>query len=85
MSKKRTALLLLPLALLITTPAYAYLDGGTGSIMLQGLLAGIAGALAVLRLYWAKVKSFFSRKPSATQVQVGEHPSNDQSERPPSS
>ena len=42
------------------TPAHAYLDPGTGSMMLQVLLGGIAGGLVVGRLYWQKIKSFFS-------------------------
>jgi hypothetical protein len=40
-------------------PAYAYLDPTTGSILLQGLLAGIAGVVVVARLYWARLKAFF--------------------------
>jgi hypothetical protein len=39
--------------------AHAYLDPGTGSILVQSLLAGIAGAVAVLSLYWQRVKAFF--------------------------
>jgi hypothetical protein len=39
--------------------ANAYLDPGTGSILVQSLLAGIAGAAAVLSLYWQRVKAFF--------------------------
>lgn len=39
-------------------PAHAYLDPGTGSIILQSLLAGIAVAIGVLRLYWQRFKSF---------------------------
>ncbi len=46
--------------IIATDQVYAYLDPGTGSILLQGLLAGIAGGLVVLRLYWAKVKEFLS-------------------------
>jgi len=42
------------------TPAHAYLDPGTGSMMLQVLLGAIAGGLVVGRLYWQKIKSFFS-------------------------
>jgi len=42
----------------LTTPAYAYLDPGTGSVMVQGLLAGFAGVLAILKLYWQRVKNF---------------------------
>ncbi len=44
---------------LISAPAYAYLDPGTGSVLLQGLLAGFAGVIAVLKLYWRRVKQFF--------------------------
>jgi hypothetical protein len=44
-----------------TAPAHAYLDPTTGSILLQGLLAGVAGATVVLRLYWGRVKAFFRR------------------------
>ncbi len=45
---------------LSTGTGHAYLDPGTGSMLLQGLIAGIAGGLVVLRLYWGKVKDFFS-------------------------
>lgn len=48
------------LTVLYTSPAHAYLDPGTGSIILQGLLAGIAAAMAAAGLYWARVKNFFS-------------------------
>ena len=43
------------------TPAYAYLDPGTGSILLQGILAGIAAVITSISLYWGKIKSFFSK------------------------
>lgn len=50
-----------------TGPAWAYLDPGTGSIMLQALLGGIAGAMVVGRLYWHRFRGFvasrFSGKP----------------------
>ncbi|MGH8235476.1 MAG: hypothetical protein ACREXP_00460 [Steroidobacteraceae bacterium] len=39
--------------------AHAYLDPGTGSILVQSLLAGIAGAAAVISLYWHRLKAFF--------------------------
>ena len=40
--------------------AAAYLDPGTGSILLQSILALVAGAAVTLRLYWGKLKSFFA-------------------------
>ena len=45
-----------------TSPAYAYLDPGTGSMLLQGLIAGLAVFISVLSIYWQKVKSFFVKK-----------------------
>jgi hypothetical protein len=61
------AKLILPLCIIIAllsiaAPAYAYLDPGTGSSLLQGLFAGIAGVLAILKLYWQRIKNFFSTK-----------------------
>ena len=42
-----------------TTPAHAYLDPATGSIALQLLLGGAAGALVLGKIYWAKIKQLF--------------------------
>lgn len=39
----------------------AYLDPGTGSIALQLLIAGIVGALATVRLYWDRLRTFVRR------------------------
>jgi hypothetical protein len=44
--------------LLTAKPAYAYLDPGTGSMILQLLLGGVAGALMVGKLYFRKIQSF---------------------------
>lgn len=67
------------LGCLLTTPAYAYLDGGTGSVLVQGLLAGIAGFLTVLRLYWQKVKQF-TRKLMGKPEPVSSTPSKQNKE-----
>jgi hypothetical protein len=45
--------------LFINTNAYAYLDPGTGSIIIQSLLSAIAVAMTILSVYWLKVKNFF--------------------------
>ncbi len=45
--------------LLSARPAYAYLDPGTGSMVLQLLLAGLAGVLVVLKLFWHKILALF--------------------------
>jgi len=36
-----------------------YIDPGTGSLVLQGLIAGLAIAAAALRGYWYRIKAFF--------------------------
>lgn len=43
-------------------PAHAYLDPGTGSIILQLLLGGAAGVAMVAKLYWHRLTSLFRRK-----------------------
>ncbi|HEY0649938.1 hypothetical protein [Phenylobacterium sp.] len=57
----RTALLLAASYAVIATPAYAYLDGATGSLILQALIAGAATTLVFWRSQIARVKNFFSR------------------------
>lgn len=47
--------------LFMSSPAYAYLDPGTGSMLLQALIASVTGAFVVGGIYWAKVKAFFKR------------------------
>ncbi|MGA9531686.1 MAG: hypothetical protein WBR18_03120 [Anaerolineales bacterium] len=39
----------------------AYLDPGSGSYLIQLLIASIMGALILLRVYWSKVIGFFRR------------------------
>lgn len=43
-------------------PAHAYLDPGTGSILLQSTLALIAGTAVTLKLYWSKLKGLIWRR-----------------------
>jgi len=38
-----------------------YLDPGSGSLLLQLLLAAILGLGLILRTQWTKIKSFFKR------------------------
>lgn len=40
-----------------TLPAYAYLDPGTGSMVLQAILASVAVAGATVSMYWGKVRA----------------------------
>lgn len=41
--------------------AYAYLDPGTGSIIIQAIIGFIAAGLAVTKIYWSKFKLFLKK------------------------
>lgn len=41
----------------LTSSAHAYLDPGTGSMILQVLLGGVAGIALAGKLYWHKLRS----------------------------
>ena len=45
----------------VPSPAWAYIDPGTGGMLLQLLLGGVAGALVVVKIYWARVREVFMR------------------------
>lgn len=64
-TSRSSALAMSAVLLSIAPQAQAYLDPGTGSILLQGLIAAVAAVVAYAGMYWQKVKSFFSRRPRA--------------------
>jgi hypothetical protein len=41
--------------------AAAYLDPGTGSMILQGIIAGIAVAGFTLKNYWYRIRAYFGK------------------------
>lgn len=45
--------------------ARAYLDPGTGSMILQAVIGAVAGALIVIKLYWYKLVNFFKARSAA--------------------
>ena len=48
--------------LCLEAPVDAYLDPGSGSMLLQLLLGGFAAVGVVAKLYWHRVTSFFRRR-----------------------
>jgi len=53
---------------LLASPAHAYLDPGSGSMLLQLLLGGVAGAVVVLKLYWQRLLHFLGLRKGETSV-----------------
>lgn len=54
----KNSLFLLPFLFWINS-AHAYLDPGTGSLIIQSVIAGFTGILFVVKTYWYKIKAFF--------------------------
>ena len=53
---------------MLSLPAYAYLDPGTGSALIQGLIAAVAAIGVTVKLYWHRIVDFFGmRKQKDTQ------------------
>jgi hypothetical protein len=52
--------------LLIST-AHAYLDPGTGSALLQGILAALAAIVVAAKLYWHRLLRFFGIRKTKTE------------------
>tara|TARA_B100000767_G_scaffold35215_1_gene29921 strand:- start:3747 stop:3953 length:207 start_codon:yes stop_codon:yes gene_type:complete len=46
---------------LLNNKAFAYLDPGTGSIILQSILGAIAAGASYCAIYWKKIKNFFNK------------------------
>jgi len=51
----------LPLIAALTAPP-AYLDPGSGSFLIQLLIAGLLGAALAVRMSWGRIKGLFRRK-----------------------
>lgn len=43
------------IVLVFASPAHAYLDPGTGSVILQGVIAGIAAIAFAVKIYWHRL------------------------------
>ncbi len=47
------------LSLTVPSAAYAYLDPGSGSMLLQLVLGGLAGLAVIAKLYWHRLLTLF--------------------------
>ncbi len=58
--KKASLLVIVYFVWLSETQVDAYLDPGSGSMLLQILLGGIAGVAVAGKMYWQRIKARFS-------------------------
>lgn len=48
--------------LLFAPPTYAYIDPGTGSFIVQAMIAGLLGILVSVKMYWTRIKVIFKER-----------------------
>ncbi len=65
---------------MIDVTVLAYLDPGTGSMVLQLLVGGILGGAFLIKLQWLRIKSLFKRDKSGSgeSIRAEDIPSSDQ-------
>jgi len=52
------------LLFVLPTDAHAYLDPGSGSFIIQIILAGIMGVMLMAKIYWKKIRAIFGQTSS---------------------
>jgi hypothetical protein len=62
------------LFLVFTQSVAAYLDPGTGSMILQGLIAGVALAGFTLKTYWYRIRAFFGKSAPKSLLDEDDEP-----------
>jgi hypothetical protein len=73
MNKLKLAVLAVLSLFIFSTKSQAYLDPGTGSYVLQIVLAFVIGGLYSLKLYWKRIKAYFQRKYSKKEDSAETH------------
>ena len=47
---------------ILISRANAYIDPGSGSIILQAIVGALAAGSLTIKFYWSKIKNFFKKK-----------------------
>lgn len=61
-------------ALIAPRPAHAYLDAGTGSYLIQLVIASIAGGLFVFKSFWRKAWFLLKRNKKSASMPASQSP-----------
>lgn len=57
------ALVVVMVLILLPSPALAYIDPGTGSFVIQGIIAAVVGAGIAFKMFWHRIKAALTGKP----------------------
>jgi hypothetical protein len=64
-----SSILLLIIFIASVDAAHAYIDPGTGSAILQGILGALAAIAIVAKLYWYRILRFFGLSKSRSELE----------------
>jgi hypothetical protein len=53
---------------LVPGVALAYIDPGTGSFVIQGIIAAVVGGGFAIKMFWHRIKAFFTGKSMPTEA-----------------
>jgi hypothetical protein len=66
-----TFILIVVAVLLLPTPAMAYIDPASGSAIMSAIVGFLIAVAMVIKTYWYKIKSLFTRKTSGPDEPEG--------------
>ena len=58
----RSVLLSVFLLPMVFQDVHAYIDPGTGSLMIQLIIASLVGAAFMIKIFWRRIKAFFNNR-----------------------
>ena len=65
------AICIMSVQLMNPSSAYAYIDPGAGSIILQVILGGVGALAIILKIFWERIVSIFSfNKDTSDESQI---------------
>jgi hypothetical protein len=56
--------------MLVSMPVFAYIDPGSGSAIMSGIIGFFIAAWLVIKTYWYKIKSLFSKRGSEAEAET---------------
>lgn len=65
-------LAILALLMSVSSSANAYLDPGTGSMILQAIIASVALGLVTIKAWWYRLTGIFQKKQSNEEIKTEE-------------
>lgn len=77
--KIRPMVIIFPCLVLFPSSSFAYLDPGTGSMILQGIIGAVAIGMATGKMWWYRIKGIISSKSDSVQDDKKEEASSQES------